>query len=47
MISTEDKLKDETPHFAKPVLYEVPIYLVGCSIENENRKTKRKKRDGK
>jgi polysaccharide deacetylase 2 family uncharacterized protein YibQ len=30
-------------HFAKPVLYEVPIYLVGCSIENENRKTKRKK----
>jgi len=30
--------------FAKPVLYEVPTYLVGCSIGNENRKTKRKKR---
>jgi len=32
------------PTFAKPVLYEVPTYLVGCSIGNENRKTKRKKR---
>jgi len=32
------------PTFAKPVLYEVPTYLAGCSIGNENRKTKRKKR---
>jgi len=29
------------------VLYEVPTYLAGCSIGNENRKTKRKKSDGK
>lgn len=34
------------PHIAKPVLYEVPTYLVGCSIGNENRKTKRKKNRG-
>ena len=31
------------PTFAKPVLYEVPTYLAGCSIETLNRKTKRKK----
>ena len=31
------------PAFAKPVLYEVPTYLAGCSIETLNRKTKRKK----
>ena len=28
---------------AKPVLYEVPTYLAGCSIGTLNRKTKRKK----
>ena len=33
MISTEDKLKDETPHFAKPVLYAGTVDLVECLIE--------------
>ena len=32
---------------AKPLLYEVPTYLAGCPIGTLNRKTKRKKRDGK
>jgi len=32
---------------ANTLLYEVPTYLAGCSIGNENRKTKRKKSDGK
>ena len=32
-------------NFANTLLYEVQTYLVGCSIENKNRKTKRKKRD--
>ena len=31
------------PTFAKPVLYEVPTYLVGCPIGTVNIKTKRKK----
>jgi hypothetical protein len=26
-MTTNVDLKDETPHFAKPVLYEVPTYL--------------------
>ena len=34
------------PTFAKPVLYEVPTYLVGCSIGILNRKIKRKKAMG-
>jgi len=32
---------------AKPLLYEVPTYLAGCPIGGLNRKTKRKKSDGK
>ena len=36
-----------SPPDAKPMLYEVPTYLRQSSIGNKNRKTKRKKRDGK
>jgi len=39
--------ENENGNFAKPVLYEVPTYLAGCPIGTLNRKTKRKKRDGK
>jgi len=44
---TKVDLGNGSPAFAKPVLYEVPTYLAGCPIETLNRKTKRKKRDGK
>ena len=41
MINTEDKLKDETPHFAKPVLGVVPstkaLSIVGSSRNNGER----------
>ena len=33
MINTEDKLKDETPHFAKPVL---PLVVGGLTITCED-----------
>ena len=39
-------IEEQNGNFAKPVLYEVPTYLVGCLIGNENIKTKRKKSDG-
>ncbi len=46
-LHTKVDLENESPAFAKPVLYEVPTCLAGCSIGNENRKTKRKKAMGK
>jgi DNA modification methylase len=36
MINTEDKLKDETPHFAKPVLYAGAVDKARISIYNED-----------
>ena len=35
MISTEDKLKDETPHFAKPVLWDSFKNLFGWAFKQQ------------
>jgi hypothetical protein len=40
-------IEEQNGNFAKPVLYEVPTYLRQSTIGTLNRKTKRKKRDGK
>ena len=38
---------DETPAFAKHVLYEVPTYLAQNLNRNTKQKNKKKKSDGK
>ena len=43
-LHTKVDLENGSPAFAKPVLYEVPTYLVESSFGTLNRKTKRKKR---
>ena len=46
-LHTKVDLENGSPTFAKPVLYEVPTYLAESQIVILNRKTKRKKSDGK